>query len=142
MEEQQSVYPDWEYRVVRHKLTDEEVRKILLEYSGKRNNRRHKPGRAFESSYYTFDILSDYGAFRDLQRHRLMTIEWQKMSPDLGFDMPEEVSEVGMKEDCAKLVATSEDLHDLLSRDMPDLREYALLLGHISQKSGCRKSRH
>jgi len=112
------------------KLTDEEVRKILLEYSGKRNNRRHKPGRAFESSYYTFDILSDYGAFRDLQRHRLMTIEWQKMSPGLGFDMPEEVSEVGMKEDCEKLVATSEDLHDLLSRDMPDLREYALLLGH------------
>ena len=44
-------------------------------------NRRHKPGRAFERIDYRFDVLADYGAFRDLQRHRLLTIEWQPLTP-------------------------------------------------------------
>ncbi|MGA1542021.1 MAG: FAD-dependent thymidylate synthase, partial [Ilumatobacteraceae bacterium] len=47
---------------------------ILRSYIGQRENRRHRPGRAFERIDYRFDVLSDYGAFRDLQRHRLLTI--------------------------------------------------------------------
>ena len=39
------------------------------------------PGRAFERIDYRFDVLADYGAFRDLQRHRMLTIEWQPLSP-------------------------------------------------------------
>ena len=42
--------------------------------SARRGNRRHKPGRAFERTAYRFDVLADYGAFRDLQRHRLLTL--------------------------------------------------------------------
>ena len=49
-------------------------------YVGERANRRHKPGRAFERTDYRFDVLADYGAFRDLQRHRMLTIEWQPLS--------------------------------------------------------------
>ena len=51
---------------------------LVRAYVGERENRRHKPGRAFERVDYRFDVLSDYGAFRDLQRHRLLTIEWQR----------------------------------------------------------------
>ena len=54
---------------------------LLLAYVGERHNRRHKPGRAFERTDYRFDVLGDYGAFRDLQRHRMLTIEWQVLSP-------------------------------------------------------------
>jgi thymidylate synthase ThyX len=54
---------------------------LLRAYVGERANRRHKPGRAFERAGYRFDILSDYGAFRDLQRHRMLTIEWQRLTP-------------------------------------------------------------
>ena len=50
-------------------------------YVGERGNRRHKPGRAFERIDYRFDVLADYGAFRDLQRHRMLTIEWQPLTP-------------------------------------------------------------
>ena len=50
-------------------------------YVGERTNRRHKPGRALERVDYRFDVLADYGAFRDLQRHRMLTIEWQPLSP-------------------------------------------------------------
>ena len=54
---------------------------LLRAYVGERTNRRHKPGRAFERTDYRFDVLADYGAFRDLQRHRMLTIEWQPLSP-------------------------------------------------------------
>ena len=55
---------------------------LLRAYVGERENRRHKPGRAFERVDYRFDVLSDYGAFRDLQRHRMLTIEWQPLTPE------------------------------------------------------------
>ena len=61
---------------------------IIKAYVGDRQNRRHKPGRAFERTMYRFDVLSDYGAFRDLQRHRMMTIEWQKLTPYHGYIRP------------------------------------------------------
>lgn len=74
-------------------LNEEEKRNILKAYFGNRTNRRHKPGRALETIFYRFDILSDYGAFRDLQRHRMLTIQWQKLSPVNGYTMPEELNE-------------------------------------------------
>jgi thymidylate synthase ThyX len=77
------------------KLSADEVASLMREYVGRRSNRRHLPGRAFESTYYTFDIVSDYGAFRDLQRHRMLTIDWQQLTPELGYSMPEVVDEVG-----------------------------------------------
>ena len=61
---------------------------MLAAYVGRRENRRHKPGRAFERTSYRFDILGDYGAFRDLQRHRLLTLEWQRLSPRHGYVVP------------------------------------------------------
>ena len=62
----------------------------LRAYVGERENRRHKPGRAFERVDYRFDVLADYGAFRDLQRHRMLTIEWQPLSPGHGYVRPDE----------------------------------------------------
>ncbi len=67
-------------------------------YVGERENRRHKPGRAFERIDYRFDVLSDYGAFRDLQRHRLLTIEWQALTPHHGYVRPDLVDEAGQAE--------------------------------------------
>ena len=63
---------------------------------GARENRRHRPGRGFETLRYRFEIVSDYGAFRDLQRHRLLTCQWQRLSPDLGADVPHELVAAGL----------------------------------------------
>ena len=68
---------------------------IVRAYAGERGNRRHKPGRALERVNYRFDVLSDYGAFRDLQRHRMLTIEWQDLTPAHGYVLPEAVAEAG-----------------------------------------------
>lgn len=74
-------------------MTPEQKDAMLRDYCGRRLNRRHKPGRAFEMTEYTFEVLSDYGAFRDLQRHRLLTIQWQKLSPRNGYTVPYELDE-------------------------------------------------
>ena len=111
-------------------MPDDEIRNILKKYTGFRKNRRHKPGRAFENSYYTFDILSDYGSFRDLQRHRLMTIEWQKMNPELGFNFPDEVKKTPYENECKELITKSTELYEKLEASFPHLKEYSLLFGH------------
>ena len=45
---------------------------------------------------YRFDVVCDYGAFRDLQRHRPLTIEWQRLTPELGYDVPAEIDDAGL----------------------------------------------
>ena len=66
---------------------------MLADLVGERANRRHRPGRGFEALRYRFEIVSDYGAFRDLQRHRMLTVQWQTLTPDLGAGVPDEVVE-------------------------------------------------
>jgi thymidylate synthase ThyX len=76
-------------------LDREERAQLLAAMVGERGNRRHRPGRGFEALRYRFEIVSDYGAFRDLQRHRMLTCQWQRLGPDLGAGVPEEVREAG-----------------------------------------------
>lgn len=74
-------------------LSATEKENIYHKYVGNRTNRRHKPGRALESVYYRFDILSDYGAFRDIQRHRMLTIDWQRITPHYGYVIAHDLEE-------------------------------------------------
>ena len=67
----------------------------IADLVGERPNRRHRPGRGCEAVRYRFEIVSDYGGFRDLQRHRMLTCQWQRLSPDLGAGIPDEVREAG-----------------------------------------------
>jgi thymidylate synthase ThyX len=76
-------------------LSASERAALIAELAGPRSNRRHKPGRGFEAIGYRFEIVSDYGAFRDLQRHRLLTAQWQRLGCELGAEVPEEVEEAG-----------------------------------------------
>jgi thymidylate synthase ThyX len=77
-------------------LAEAERAALIRELVGDRENRRHRPGRGFETLTYRFEIVSDYGAFRDLQRHRLLTCQWQRLSPDLGADVPHELVAAGL----------------------------------------------
>jgi thymidylate synthase ThyX len=75
--------------------TQDRIAGILTYAVGERRNRRHKPGRGFEAVRYRFEIVSDYGGFRDLQRHRMLTCQWQRLGCELGAEVPEEVEEAG-----------------------------------------------
>ena len=80
-------------------MSDAERSRVIANYIGDRSfNRRHRPGRGFERVNYRFEILSDFGSFRDLQRHRLMTLEWQLLGPQHGYATPPEIEEIGKTE--------------------------------------------
>jgi thymidylate synthase ThyX len=99
---------------VARKLGEAERRRVLEAYVGDRENRRHKPGRALERTAYRFDVLADYGAFRDLQRHRLLTLEWQPLSPRHGAVAPDEIRDTGVHEAWTRVMEDSAALHDAL----------------------------
>lgn len=104
---------------------------VMATYAGDRRNRRHRPGRALERCGYRFEVVSDYGAFRDLQRHRLLTIEWQRLTPHLGYSMPASVAEAGLQPAYEDAMERSAHLyHELDQRLGGDIAAYAVTLAH------------
>jgi thymidylate synthase ThyX len=103
---------------------------LVRAYVGERENRRHKPGRAFERIDYRFDVVSDYGAFRDLQRHRMLTIEWQDLTPNHGYVRPELVDEAGMTSVFDEAMTRSAQLYDTLRPDFPKQAAYAMSMAY------------
>ena len=103
---------------------------LVRAYVGERTNRRHKPGRAFERTAYRFDVLGDYGAFRDLQRHRMLTIEWQQLTPHHGYEMPAPVSDAGLAQRYDEAMERSAGLYAALVEPFPDQAAYAVSLGY------------
>ena len=104
---------------------------LLADLIGERRNRRHRPGRGFEALRYRFEIVSDYGGFRDLQRHRMLTCQWQRLTPDLGAGVPEEVRDAGVGDDYERALEVSRTEFERL--DGAGLRHaapYALCLGY------------
>ena len=111
-------------------LNGEERVALLSAYVGERTNRRHRPGRAFERTDYRFELVTDYGAFRDLQRHRMLTIEWQRLGIALGYDMPELVADAGVGESYRATIDRAEDLYRTLQPHFPEQASYAVALAH------------
>ena len=103
---------------------------VVAAYVGDWSNRRHRPGRALERIDYRFDVLADYGAFRDLQRHRMLTVEWQQLSPRHGFTRPESIDLAGETETFDAAMARSAALHDLLEPRFPAQAPYAVALAY------------
>ncbi len=102
---------------------------VIRTYAGERTNRRHRPGRALERTMYRFDVLSDYGAFRDLQRHRMLTIEWQNLTPEHGYTRPAAVVSAGCEAEYHASMVRSAQLHDDLdARFGPTQAAYAVAL--------------
>jgi thymidylate synthase ThyX len=97
---------------------------------GERGNRRHRPGRGFEHCDYTFEVVSDFGAFRDLQRHRMLTVQWQELTPALGYDVPAAVDAAGLTPRWREAVATAEVAYKAIARTFPQQAGYLVTLGH------------
>ena len=111
-------------------MSADERRRLAEAYVGDRVNRRHKPGRALERTDYRFDILSDYGAFRDLQRHRMLTIEWQPLSPRHGYALPQSVADAACADVFEIAMERSAGLYDAMVGPFPQQASYAVSLAY------------
>ncbi len=101
---------------------------VARAYVGGRDNRRHRPGRALERTDYRFEVVSDYGAFRDLQRHRMLTVEWQRLGPRLGYDLPELVRDAGLGHAYQASLERSAALYEAMEPLFPEQASYAVAL--------------
>jgi thymidylate synthase ThyX len=126
-----STLPDDQLLAHVRRLSPDARAGILRAYVGERVNRRHKPGRALERTSYRFDVLTDYGAFRDLQRHRILTLEWQPLSPRHGYSLPEAVEAVGAGGDWQRVMDQSAALYDrLLDAGLGLVAPYAVCMAY------------
>jgi thymidylate synthase ThyX len=112
------------------KLSTEDRIRLVRAAATERGGRRHRPGRGLERTDYRFDVCSDYGAFRDLQRHRLLTIDWQALTPRHGYEVPPAVVEAGGADRFEEAMARSAALHDALVEEVPSAASYAVSLAY------------
>jgi len=123
--------PETEIRARLDVLEADERARLLTDLVGERRNRRHRPGRGFEALRYRFEIVSDYGGFRDLQRHRMLTCQWQRLTPDLGAGVPDEVREAGLGDEYQRALEISQsEFERLEDAGLRDAAPYALCLGY------------
>ena len=111
-------------------MTVEERIRVLQAMTGERGNRRQRPGRALERPAYRFDVLSDYGAFRDLQRHRMLTIDWQKLSTNHGYVRPPDVDTAGYSSEFDSVMERSDGLYRAMNEIFPEQSSYAVSLAY------------
>jgi thymidylate synthase ThyX len=112
-------------------LPPDERADVIAELAGERANRRHRPGRGWEAVRYRFEIVSDYGGFRDLQRHRMLTCQWQSLSPHLGAGVPDEVRQAGAGDEYERALELSRAEYERLEgAGLAAAAPYALCLGY------------
>ncbi len=123
--------PDDQLLAVARSMTPEQRTEILRASVGDRSNRRHKPGRAWERTGYRFDVLCDYGAFRDLQRHRPLTIEWQRLTTEHGFETPVQIDEAGLRSGWDRVMEASARMErELTDAGHPEVAQYAVSMAY------------
>ena len=122
-----------ETRATIARLSDDAAREAAgRTSSATARNRRHRPGRGFETLRYRFEIVSDYGAFRDLQRHRMLTVQWQALTPDLGAGVPERGrrGRAAATTTAARWSARGRSTQRLVDAGLRGAAPYALCLGY------------
>lgn len=121
--------PSTSYNIIMQqvkKLSDEKKRKIISAFTKLRQNRRHRPSRAFESVYYTFDLLNNFGMFRDFHRHRALTLERQLLTTDHGYNIPNEIKILGIEKEYRECMAKTKQTFDKIRKKYPEQGQYVV----------------
>lgn len=122
--------PENKIRSIVSGLSDEDRQNILRVYVSERVNRRHRPGRGFENAYYKFDIIGNYGMFRDLHRHRVLSQERQMLTTNHGFDVAKELVESGMESQFRDAMTAAKNAFDNISSKFPAEAQYVVPLAY------------
>jgi thymidylate synthase ThyX len=111
-------------------LPDEELARILDAASSARENRRHKSPRALEHANFTFEILADFGVYRDLHRHRMLTQERQLLTCDFGYHTPPEIVGTPMEEEYHAAMETAKKAYDAIASELPEEAQYVVPMAY------------
>jgi thymidylate synthase ThyX len=101
-------------------------KKIISEMSNIRKNRRHRPSRAFEMTEYTFDLVTNFGMFRDFHRHRALTLERQLLTTFHGFDVPQEIKDLGIQKEFKECMNNTNIIFNKIRKKFPEEAQYVV----------------
>jgi len=121
--------PSTSYQNILHqvkKFSKEKKIKIINEFVKLRTNRRHRPSRAFENVYYTFDLCNNFGMFRDFHRHRALTLERQLLTTDHGFNIPDEIKILGIETDFTDCMNKTKETFEKIRKKYPEQGQYVV----------------
>lgn len=105
-------------------------RRVIAEYLSGRTKRFQKVGRAFENANVRFEITMNIGAWRDLQRHRILTQQRQLFTCVHGYDIPPEIFEAGLESEFKDAISRTEDIYaDIAAGDI-ECAQYAVAMAH------------
>ncbi|MGD1839121.1 MAG: FAD-dependent thymidylate synthase [Nitrososphaeraceae archaeon] len=107
-------------------ISKEERHNIIKNYTKSRNNRRQRPGRSFEMTEYTFEMFTNFGIFRDLHRHRILTLERQLLTTKHGYDIPNEVVEFGIEKDFRDCMYKCNEVYQNISKNFVEQAQYVV----------------
>lgn len=122
--------PMSEITAIVKKMSKDEKETVIRACISDRENRRQKPGRAFEHAYYTFDICGNYGCYRDMHRHRILTQQRQTLSPYLGYKMPKEITEAGYEKEFKDVMDRSRNAYEQIAKRYPKEAQYVVPLAY------------
>ena len=111
-------------------LSDAELQEIFDSVTDPRENRRHKSPRALEQVYFTFDILADFGIYRDLQRHRMLTQEKQLLTCDYGYYVPSEIEGTKMEKPYREALDKAKKTFDTIREELPEEAQYVVPMAY------------
>lgn len=107
-------------------LNEDEIAKIFDAASSMRENRRHKSPRALEQASFTFEIVSDFGVYRDLHRHRMLTQERQLLTTDYGYFIPPELLDTPMEKLYREAMEKALEVHQVIKKELPEEAQYVV----------------
>jgi thymidylate synthase ThyX len=112
------------------RIPEEELARILDAGCAARENRRHKSPRALEFANFTFEIIADFGVYRDLHRHRMLTQERQLLCCDYGFYVPSEIVEADLEEDYVDAMHKAKEIFDTIASELPEEAQYVVPMAY------------
>ncbi len=118
------------WKEIEESLSSQDIEGILKEAHQHRKNRRHKSPRGLENAYFTFEIVADFGVYRDLQRHRMLTQERQKLSCNLGYYIPEEILNTPMEKPYRKAMERAKASYEIIAKDFPEEAQYIVPMAY------------
>lgn len=111
-------------------LPSEEINRILESGATSRESRRHKSPRALEQAEFTFEILADFGVYRDLHRHRMLTQERQLLTCDYGYYVPDEILGTPLEKEYRDAMDFAKNTYDQIAKELPEEAQYAVPMAY------------
>jgi len=104
------------------------IKEVVIDDALKRRDKHDQTIRELEHVYYTFDILMDYGAFRDIQRHRMATQTNQFVTIAHGYETPEEIIEAGLEGEYRTAMERAKETYTKIAEELPFEAQYVVPL--------------